>query len=167
MNVISKNTCEVYIKSQIQTGIGFGIRIDLGEEVFINAGFMSKFNIEVDTVRKLVLAPNPSKPSTPWQAIGVSMSDAGGEPVEAPTPRVDEAKLEDRIMAYFDIGYNQAAITAPALAENMGATEAEMQLALSRMHNAGEMAKAQVHCKGGQDKASWVLWSPSADWFSM
>jgi hypothetical protein len=29
------------------------------------------------------------------------------------------------------------------------------------------MTKAQVHCKGGQDKASWVLWSPNTDWYEM
>ncbi len=159
------NAQEVYITARLDTDTSFGVRVDSGEQVFINAKLVRDKGLNAGDTRKLILTPNPSgKEDTPWQAIGVSIGDMAPE---EPTPRVEEAKLEDRIVAYFDIGDNQVSITAPALAENMGVTEAEMQLALSRMHNAGEMAKAQVHVKGNQEKASWVLWSPSADWFSM
>ena len=114
----------------------------------------------------MVLLPNSGgdNANTPWKAMGVSMTETP-KPAEE-TPRVEEAKLEDRIIEYFNIGENEAAITAPALAANMGVEDLQMQLALTRMHNAGDMAKAQVHVKGGQEKASWVLWAPSADWFA-
>lgn len=189
MDTIAKNTCDVYIKSQLATHTGFGIRADLGEEVFINAAFMKKFDLRIDTVRKLVLAPNPSRPNTPWQAIGMSMDDAGalvGELVmqaseddarpielgivdagEEPTARVHIAKLEDRIVEMFDIESNQFASTASTLAVEMDVSEGEMQLALSRMHNAGEIAKAQVFAKGTQEKASFVLWARETTWFSL
>jgi len=179
MDTIAKNTCDVYIKSQLATHTGFGIRADLGEEVFINAAFMKKFDLRIDTVRKLVLAPNPNRPSTPWQAIGMSMDDAGalvGELVmqaseddagEEPTARVHIAKLEDRIVEMFDIESNQFASTASTLAVEMDVSEGEMQLALSRMHNAGEIAKAQVFAKGTQEKASFVLWARETTWFSL
>lgn len=159
------NAQEVYITNRLASDTSFGVRVDSGEQVFINAKLVREKGLDSGETRRLILTPNPSgKPDTPWQAIGVSIEDTAPE---EPTPRVEEAKLEDRIMAYFDLGDNQVAITAPALAENMGIEDLQMQLTLTRMHNAGEMAKAQVHCKGGQDKASWVLWSPSADWFSM
>jgi len=164
INMNALNAQQVYITTRLDTDTSFGVRVDNGEQVFINAKLVRDKDLDAGDTRKLILTPNPSgKSDTPWQAIGISIEDTVPE---KPTPRVVVAKLEDRIMDYFDVADNEHAITAPALAENMDVTEAEMQLALSRMHNAGEMAKAQVHCKGGQEKASWVLWAPSADWFA-
>lgn len=158
------NAQQVYITTRLDTDTSFGVRVDNGEQVFINAKLVRDKDLDAGDTRKLILTPNPSgKSDTPWQAIGISIEDTVPE---KPTPRVEEAKLEDRIMAYFDVADNEHAITAPALAENMGVEDLQMQLTLTRMHNAGEMAKAQVHCKGGQEKASWVLWAPSADWFA-
>ena len=158
------NAQQVYITTRLDTDTSFGVRVDNGEQVFINAKLVRDKDLDAGDTRKLILTPNPSgKSDTPWQAIGISIEDTVPE---KPTPRVEEAKLEDRIMAYFDVADNEHAITAPALAENMGVADLQMQMTLTRMHNAGEMAKAQVHCKGGQDKASWVLWAPSADWFA-
>lgn len=158
------NAQQVYITTRLDTDTSFGVRVDNGEQVFINAKLVRDKDLDAGDTRKLILTPNPSgKSDTPWQAIGVSIEDTVPE---KPTPRVEEAKLEDRIMAYFDVADNEHAITAPALAENMGVEDLQMQMTLTRMHNAGEMAKAQVHCKGGQEKASWVLWAPSADWFA-
>ena len=158
------NAQQVYITTRLDTDTSFGVRVDNGEQVFINAKLVRDKELDAGDTRKLILTPNPSgKSDTPWQAIGISIEDTVPE---KPTPRVEEAKLEDRIMAYFDVADNEHAITAPALAENMGVEDLQMQMTLTRMHNAGEMAKAQVHCKGGQEKASWVLWAPSADWFA-
>ena len=158
------NAQQVYITTRLDTDTSFGVRVDNGEQVFINAKLVRDKDLDAGDTRKLILTPNPSgKSDTPWQAIGVSIEDTVPE---KPTPRVEVAKLEDRIMAYFDVADNEHAITAPALAENMGVEDLQMQMTLTRMHNAGEMAKAQVHCKGGQEKASWVLWAPSADWFA-
>lgn len=158
------NAQQVYITTRLDTDTSFGVRVDNGEQVFINAKLVRDKDLDAGDTRKLILTPNPSgRSDTPWQAIGISIEDTVPEKL---TPRVEEAKLEDRIMAYFDVADNEHAITAPALAENMGVEDLQMQMTLTRMHNAGEMAKAQVHCKGGQEKASWVLWAPSADWFA-
>lgn len=158
------NAQQVYITTRLDTDTSFGVRVDNGEQVFINAKLVRDKDLDAGDTRKLILTPNPSgRSDTPWQAIGVSIEDTVPE---KPTPRVEEAKLEDRIIAYFDVADNEHAITAPALAENMGVEDLQMQMTLTRMHNAGEMAKAQVHCRGGQEKASWVLWAPSADWFA-
>ena len=158
------NAQQVYITTRLDTDTSFGVPFDNGEQVFINAKLVRDKDLDAGDTRKLILTPNPSgKADTPWQAIGISIEDTVPE---KPTPRGVIAKLEDRIMDYFDVEGNEHAITAPALAENMGVEDLQMQMTLTRMHKAGEMAKAQVHCKGGQEKASWVLWAPSADWFA-
>lgn len=159
------NAQQVYITTRLDTDTSFGVRVDNGEQVFINAKLVRDKDLDAGDTRKLILTPNPSgKSDTPWQAIGVSIEDTVPE---KPTPRVEEAKLEDRIMAYFDVEGNQFAHKVAMLAEELAVPESEMQLTLARMHNAGELAKAQVHAKGGQEKASFVLWAPDTDWFSV
>ena len=160
-------SAEIYMESCLPSGSSFGTRVDTGEQVFINARLTRKFGVEEGQLRKFTIVPNdPSRiNSTPWRALGISLEDTG--PVVEDTPRVEEAKLEDRIIKMFEAEANQFAHTAVMLAEELGATEADIQLALSRMHNAGEMAKAQVHSKGGQDRASFVLWARDTTWFAL
>jgi hypothetical protein len=162
-------TESVYIETQLETLTTFGIRVATGEQVFINAKVARKHGIEEDQTRELTMLPNLGfgHDDTPWKAVGVSIADASTpQPVSA-TPRVEAAKLEDRIVDYFDIEANQFPQTAPALAAALGEEDLYMQQTLSRMHMTGEVSKAQVWARGTQEKASSVLWAPSTDWFTM
>ena len=170
--VNSMETQEVFITHQMPTGTTFGIRVDNNENVFINAKLAKKHAITEEEVRTLILIPNANNnPDTPWQAVGVS-----GVHTE-PTPRVEvvgssrrvanPASLEDRIVEHFQGEDNQVASTSKVLADALEVDVMSVQTALTRMHNAGGMTKAQVHCKGGQDKASWVLWAPNTEWYEM
>ena len=162
----------VYIETQLETLTTFGIRVATGEQVFINAKVARKYGIEEDQTRELTMLPNfgSSHEDTPWKAVGVSIADASASQPrtdEAPTPRVEVAKLEDRIVDYFDIEANQFPQTAPALAEALSEEDLYMQQTLSRMHMTGEISKAQVWARGTQEKASFVLWAPETSWFSL
>ena len=158
---------KVYIDTQLETKTTFGVRVDTGEGVFVNAKITKKHDIQEGEVRELVLVPNPDNGENTcvWRAIGVSMNDTTPA-VEPDTPRVEVAKLEDRIADYFRDEENQFAHTARMLAEELAVSDTEMQLTLSRMHNAGEITKAQVWKQGGKDKASFVLWAGDTSWFS-
>lgn len=158
---------KIYIETQLETQTSFGARVDNGEGVFINAKIVKKHNLQEGEIRELILIPNPDNGENTclWRAIGVSMSDTIPA-VETDTPRVEVAKLEDRITKYFQDERNHFAHTARMLAQELGVSDAEMQLTLSRMHNAGEIAKAQVWKQGGKDKASFVLWAVDTSWFS-
>ena len=159
---------KIYIETQLETQTSFGARVDNGEGVFINAKIVKKHNLQEGEIRELILIPNPDNGENTclWRAIGVSMSDTIPA-VETDTPRVEVAKLEDRLLTMFQDERNQFAHTAPMLAEELGVSDTEMQLTLSRMHNAGEIAKAQVWRQGGKDKASFVLWAVDTAWFSV
>ena len=160
-------TEKVYIETQLETLTTFGIRLDTGEQVFISSKIVKKHNILEEQTRELVLLTNAhSSDSTPWKAVGVSVADALEQGSIEPTSRVQLAKLEDRIIGYFDIEANQFPHSAPALADALGEEDLHMQHTLGRMHNTGEVAKAQVFAKGTQDKASVVLWAPDVSWFS-
>lgn len=156
-------THKVYIETQLETHTSFGARIDNGEGVFINSKIVKKYSLQEGEVRELVLIPNPDKGDVNcmWRAIGVSISSVED------TRRVEGAKLQDRITEYFQDERNQFAHTARMLAEEISVSDTETQLTLSRMHNAGEIAKAQVWKQGGQDKASSVLWAVDTSWFSV
>lgn len=158
-------TVSVFIETQLDTRTSFGVRVDNGESVFINARLAKKYDIVEDETRAMVVLPNVGSDSdkTPWKAMSVSMTDTP-KAVE-PTPRVEKAKLEDRIMELFDEENNQYPHRASELADALGEEDLQMQVTLSRMHMTGEIAKAQVWAKGSQEKASFVLWAPSTDWF--
>lgn len=159
---------KIYIETQLETQTSFGNRVDNGEGVFINAKIAKKHNLQEGEIRELILIPNPDNGDNTcvWRAIGVSMSDTIPA-VETNTPRTYAAKVEDRIAKYFQDDVNHFAHTARMLAEELGVCDTEMQLTLSRMHNAGEIAKAQVWRQGGKDKASFVLWAVDTAWFSV
>ena len=161
----------VYIETQLETLTTFGIRVSTGEQVFIAARVARKYGIEEGQTRELTMLPNfaGNRPETPWKAVGASVADASRTtetPDAAPTPRVEIAKLEDRIVDYFDVEDNAFPQTAPALAAALGEEDLHMQKTLSRMHMTGEVAKAQVWARGTQEKASHVLWAPDVAWFS-
>jgi hypothetical protein len=158
----------VYIETQLDTHTTFGIRVQTGEQVFISAKIAKKYGIEEDQTRELTMLPNfgYGNADTPWKAVGVSVADASASQPEVATPRVEVAKLEDRIIALFDIDEHQFPQTAPALATALEEPDLLIQQTLSRMHMTGEIAKAQVWAKGTQEKASSVLWAPDVTWFS-
>ena len=159
---------KVYIENQLETQTSFGVRMDTGEGVFVNSKLVKRYDIQEGQIRELILLPNPANGDNKcvWKAIGVSLTDTTPA-VVVDTPRVEVAKLEDRIANYFRDEENQFAHTAPALAKELGEDDTEMQLTLSRMHNAGEITKAQVWKQGGKDKASFVLWAVDTSWFSV
>ena len=98
-------TAQVYIEHQLNTLTSFGVRADTGERVFINSKLAKKHSIAEEELRELVLLPNSDgeNTDTPWRAVGVSMNDAETTPPVELTPRVEVAKLEDRIMDHFMI----------------------------------------------------------------
>jgi len=157
-------TVYVFIETQLDTRTSFGARVDNGEGVFINARLVKKHDLKEEETYRMVVLPNvgDENSATPWKAITMSME----ETLKGETPRVVVAKLEDRITAHFEMEENQFAHTAKNLAKALSVGDGEMQQVLHRMHNAGEIAKAQVWAKGGQDRASTVLWAPATDWFA-
>ena len=161
-------TAQVYVEHQLSTLTSFGVRADTGERVFINSKLAKKHSITEEELRELVLLPNSDgdNTDTPWRAVGVSMNDAETTPPVELTPRVEVAKLEDRIMDHFAIEDNQYPHKASELADVLGEEDLQMQMTLTRMHTTGELAKAQVWAKGTQEKASFVLWAPETDWFA-
>jgi hypothetical protein len=159
-------TVNVFIETQLGTKTSFGVRTDSGESVFVNARLVKKHGIVEDETYALVVLPNAGADSsdTPWRAMGMSMTNVAPAAV-VETPRVVVAKLEDRIIKFFDNEDNQYPHRASELADALNEEDLQMQVTLSRMHMTGEIAKAQVWAKGSQEKASFVLWAPSTDWF--
>jgi len=159
-------TVNVFIETQLDTKTSFGVRLDTGESVFINARLAKKHDLVEEETYALVILPNatPDTSDIPWKAMGMSMTNVAPAAV-VETPRVVVAKLEDRIIDFFNNDDNQYPHKASELADALGEEDIQMQVTLNRMHLTGEIAKAQVWAKGSQEKASFVLWATSTDWF--
>lgn len=163
-------TAQVFIEYQLDTKTSFGVRADNGERVFISSRMAKKYDLQEEDLKEFTLLPNTvsGAEDTPWKAVGLSVKEAlQTAAVPEETPRVELAKLEDRIMEHFDDEDSQYPHKASELADALGVEDLLMQTTLTRMHSVGEIAKAQVWAKGTQDKASHVLWAPDVTWFAM
>mgnify|MGYP000616026137 CR=1 FL=1 len=85
------------------------------------------------------------------------------------TPPIEGDELRVQIIGYLTEEPNQFAHTALELAQKlrMQTDVSKIQQTLIRMHDAGEISKACVYAKGGQEEASTVLWALAVDWFSL
>lgn len=160
-------TSEVFIERRLDTGTSFGVRLDNGESVFINARVAKKYDIAEDQTRTMVVLPNTGEDSskTPWKAMTVSMTETIKDVKN--TPPIEGDELRVRIIGYLTEEPNQFAHTALELAKKLRVDVSKVQQTLTQMHDAGEMSKACVYAKGGQEEASTVLWARAVDWFSL
>ena len=51
------NTQDVYITTRLDTDTSFGVRVDTGEQVFINAKLVREHGLDAGETRKLILTP--------------------------------------------------------------------------------------------------------------
>jgi len=86
---------------------------------------------------------------------------------EEPSSKVQQATLEDRIMDLMRDEEHSYPHRVGELASKLTTDAASVQLALQRMHNAGEIWEAKIERKGTQTKASYVLWALDDEWFAL
>tara|TARA_R100000935_G_C2820128_1_gene159357 strand:- start:450 stop:983 length:534 start_codon:yes stop_codon:yes gene_type:complete len=169
------DTIKVYVQRVLKDkACGFGVDVDSGERVFIPPNLVNKYRLTEGTCAQMQAIPNSSdkKNHTKFQVVGVigesvtQMLDSDAEYEERfETPRVVEAKMEDRILSLLSSTDNQYAHRAAEVAEKLGAENDEVQSALGKLHRDGDIWEAKVERKGTQKKASYCLWALDDDWF--
>lgn len=161
-------TTNVFLEHQLETGTSFGIRADNSDKVFIPARLVKKYDLEEENVYPLVLMPSTDKPDVPWRAVSMSVDAAITQTTSKPeAPQMRPQTLPEAILEYFAVEETAYAQTAPEIAKALDKDPRDVQLALTRMHNNGDVIKAQVTGHGRQERASKVLWATDASWFSL
>jgi hypothetical protein len=148
-------------------GAGFAVSTD-GESCFVGKNYILQNDLKEGDFFTARVAPNAGHhiENTPHKVIGnVSLFD-GETPFAEASPKVKQAALEDRIMALMRVEEHAYPHKVGELASKLTADAQAVQLALQRMHNAGEVWEAKIERKGTQTKASYVLWALDDEWFA-
>jgi hypothetical protein len=156
---------DIHIISIIETGTGFGVHAETGENVFIPASVVNGARLQVGEQVGAVLVPNMAemRDKTPWRAVRVPR-----EGVElAPLPDVltghdvlSGASLDTQAFgcieaASADHEYRTTAEVALELNQN----KKMVGNALQRLFNAGRISRAEVYHRVGQSRPSFILWT--------
>jgi hypothetical protein len=167
-------TIKVYLTRVLpDKGCGFAVDIETGDRAYIAPNFVFKFKLTEGTVADVRVIPNSIERTntTKWQVVGLVTDsitrnvDADFHVVEEETPRVTEAKMEDRILSLLSELNNQYAHRAADIADKLDAENDEVQAALGKLHRDGEIWEAKICRLGTQKKASYCLWALDDDWF--
>lgn len=150
-------------------GAGFAVTTD-GESCFVGRNYIENTNLQEGDFFTARVAPNQNnhKANTPYKVVGKVAVLDGLDPFdETPSPRVQQATLEDRITALMRDEEHSYPHRVGELASKLTSDTAAVQLALQRMHTAGEIWEAKIERKGTQTKASYVLWALDDEWFAL
>jgi hypothetical protein len=149
---------------------GFGITQEQ-EKVFISPKIVKDLDIRVGDIIEALIAPNEKSKadSTPWMVCHPSMTKVLPEeaPEEILSVRQIELSIEERITGLLQQSGNEYPHKVGELSEKLDINTDQVQLALQRMHNAGDIWEAKIERKGSQDRASYVLWALDDEWFAV
>ena len=150
---------------------GFGITLE-HEKVFINPKIVRELDLKVgDIIEALISANKKARPDSnvPWTVCHVGMTKV--LPVDAPeeilSERQIEVSIEERIKELLLKPENEYPHRVGEISDKLDISTDQVQLALQRMHNAGDIWEAKIERKGTQDRASYVLWALDDELFSV
>ena len=150
---------------------GFGITMER-EKVFINPKIVRELGLKVGDIIEALISPNKkARPDSnvPWTVCHVGMTKV--LPVEAPeeilSERQIEVSIEERIKELLIKPENEYPHRVGEISDKLDISTDQVQLALQRMHNAGDIWEAKIERKGTQDRASYVLWALDDELFSV
>lgn len=162
----------VVIESLTYSGSAFGVNKD-GEQVFINPRIVGACNLQEGMLATARVLPNyaDKREMIPWRAIRVDRPPANlsglNLPPVPPAKDIDHvmtpAELEEQIVT--ELG-NEEYWTTMELANVLDLDTKTVGNACGRLFQKGRIAKAEVHAKPDQGRASFLLWAKSADVFT-
>ena len=147
---------EVIISNVHTRGFAFGVCKYTGEQVFIPpfVALLQKLEVGVSVIGLLVVNPkNGDNNTTPWQCISIrEMADK---------PEVDAAQQStpDAAILEFIRDSRGGYLTTKDIAEDLGIEHRTAGNAAQRLFNDGKIARAEVHGRPNQTRATIILWA--------
>ena len=143
----------IFISHISQKGAGFGVRLDLSEDVYFHPRFANSGVIEDGSTVRAEMVPNTPdmRERTPWMVVRL-VNDVASKSTAIPV-------LDDKVLAVLS-DYQFA--TTQEIAGIVAADEHEVSLALHRLFGRGQCVKAPVYT-GPEKEPIFVVWAASAD----
>jgi len=157
---------DAVVTNRIACGIAFALSAN--GDIFIPSSLSG--TLEAGDIMPPTLCIKQTGETTQWRAIKNLPQDAPEPPEQS---QVDSPDADSPAMAplLLDVLIKRALATRgistmPIIAEAIGMTQNDVKNAMLRMHNHGEICRAQVHKTADQDRASMTLWAISFDSFT-
>ena len=158
-------------------GFAFGVRPETGEQVFIPPYVALTQEIQAGMRVKGMLVPNPKGVEddlTPWQCIEIIIDDGKTESETLLSNLMNEAIEKEKVVvpvapdsAVLQVILNATGsyVTTTEISEELGLEHRTTGNAANRLFNDGKIARAEVHNRVGQQRATVILWAASASCF--
>lgn len=159
----------VMIESVSASGSAFGTT-EGGDTVFLNKRLVDRVDLDMGDVVEAYVIPNfeDKRQSIPWRAVRVSPNK---ESVDTPVPAIpvpaipvtggkarSSSVIDAEILAY--LGEEEVAYwTTADLAGAVDADTVTVANSCTRLFSRGLIAKADVHARPDQKRASFCLWA--------
>jgi len=173
------HTHEFLITHITDSGTGFGVRTDNGESVHISPRLLQQAHANLDDICVGIIVQNAveeQRERTPWVAAYVQerraardvlglATDVPAEAVQAPTEEpepINWPAVQRKVIAFLRSDAAPYCETAD-IADVVGVETRKLSQHLENMHARGEICKAHVNQRAGQQRATLVLWSINAD----
>ena len=163
---------EILITNSHPDGFAFALT-EAGEQIFIPPYAIDGTELQRGKRYQAVLIENHKenqRERTPWMAVSVLGDTPAPAPVAEPSPAepvepAEEASVSERDEVIFKLICESDYMTSAELAEHSGMDAKTASNSAHRLFNAGRIAKAEVHNRVGEARASFMLWAESASKF--
>ena len=159
----------VMVEDTSYTGSAFGTNED-GGSVFFNRRLVERVSLDIGDIVDAHVIPNyeDKRDVTPWRAIRVTVVDAAIPLSNTPAPAAytvrGPAEIEAEV-AYLLGDDDTAYWTTTDLADAIDSDTKAVGNACLRLFNKGMAAKADVHGRPDQERASFCLWARNSEQF--
>ena len=155
---------EIIISNVHTRGFAFGVCKYTGEQVFIPpfVALLQKLEVGISVIGLLVVNPkNGDSNTTPWQCISIrEMEDKPEVKVDAVQPSTPDAAVLE-----FIIESRGGYLTTKDIAEDLSIEHRTAGNAAQRLFNDGRIARAEVHSRPDQTRATIILWAATPNCF--
>ena len=153
------------VVNQLDSGTSFALSEDTNEQIFIRSVLAKRVGLEMGDEVEIIAVPNANDGgSCPWFALRVIVldddyddEDEGDVEPDAPvaTPAPQRKWAEE---AYMFLDVNGPATTSQ-IARAIGYSTANIRTYLCKMHDRGEIVRADIRTSSVQSKASATVWA--------
>lgn len=146
-------------------GFAFGVLRDTGEQTFIAPYLALAHDLNEGQHVTAHLVPNPKNNGlTPWMAVQlICEPKIATDEATAPQPMSD-SPLDERV--FDEILHCDDYLSVGEIADATGEPRVDVGNAAHRLFVAGRIARAEVHNRVGQKRASLLLYAASAARFT-
>lgn len=158
------------IVNQLDSGTSFALADDSNEQIFIRSVLAKRVALEIGDEVEIIAVPNANDTgSCPWFALRVIVLqddrfDDEDDMIDAELEQYDEPKTAPEPQrkwaeeAYMFLDVNGPATTSQ-IARAVGYSTANIRTYLCKMHDRGEIVRADIRTSSAQSKASATVWA--------